>query len=145
MSGYKMLSEQDLETEHPSYCLTFCDEECIQHSLSNEYAFSMVFTILTLLISGYHIRKHLQNFNNPFFQSKIIIIMIMAPFYCVTSMGSFIWPVPFPSHSLSSPTSPSPGTSMKPSSSSPSSTSSFPIWPTTASKTRWRIRRSTSS
>ena len=56
----------------------------------------MTFTIMTLIISGYHIRMHLINFNNPFFQSKIIVIMIMAPFYCVTSMGSFIWPVPAP-------------------------------------------------
>ena len=53
----------------------------------------MVFTIFTLLISTYQIRMHLINFNNPFFQSKIIVILIMAPFYCVTSMGSFIWPV----------------------------------------------------
>ncbi len=43
---------------------------------------------------------HLHNFNNPFFQSKIIgrhcttlVILIMAPFYCITSMGSFVFPV----------------------------------------------------
>lgn len=50
-------------------------------------------TILTLIVSIYHIHMHLNNFNNPFLQSKIIVIMIMAPFYCVTSMGSFVFPV----------------------------------------------------
>jgi hypothetical protein len=28
--------------------------------------------VLTILVSAYHIYMHLQNFNNPFFQSKII-------------------------------------------------------------------------
>jgi hypothetical protein len=35
----------------------------------------MVFTILTLITSIYHITMHLNNFNNPFFQSKIIGIV----------------------------------------------------------------------
>lgn len=52
------------------------------------------------MVSAYHIYMHLHNFNNPFFQSKIIgkcilqlVILIMAPFYCITSMGSFVFPV----------------------------------------------------
>lgn len=77
---------------------------------------------------------HLNNFNNPFFQSKIIVIMIMAPFYCITSMGSFVWPVHSFLCRVWRPTSPWPGTSMRPSSCSHSSTWSSPTWPTTGRK-----------
>jgi hypothetical protein len=32
----------------------------------------MTFSLLTIVVSAYHIYMHLHNFNNPFFQSKII-------------------------------------------------------------------------
>ena len=50
----------------------YCDENCIQKNLSFEFSASFIFSILTILISIYHISMHLANFNNPFFQSKII-------------------------------------------------------------------------
>jgi hypothetical protein len=84
-----LLAESDL----PNYCFIYCGEPCIKSSLSTEFIISSILTLLTLMVSIYHINMHLNNFNNPFFQSKIIVIMIMAPFYCITSMGAFIFPV----------------------------------------------------
>lgn len=59
-------------SEVPSYCFTYCDEHCIETTLSYEYNVSLAFSVLTILVSAYHIYMHLHNFNNPFFQSKII-------------------------------------------------------------------------
>jgi hypothetical protein len=56
----------------PAYCFSFCDSACIRESLQYEFDASLVCTVLTLLVSAYHIYMHLHNFNNPFFQSKII-------------------------------------------------------------------------
>lgn len=60
------------EYELPSYCLTYCDEHCIETTISYEFNASLIFSIATILVSAYHIYMHLHNFNNPFFQSKII-------------------------------------------------------------------------
>lgn len=60
------------EDHVPSFCVTYCEEDCIARSLSYEFTASLVFSVLTVLVSTYHIYMHLHNFNNPFFQSKII-------------------------------------------------------------------------
>lgn len=61
-----------LEEDVPSYCFTYCEEGCIKATLSYEFNASLTFSILTIAVSAYHIYMHLHNFNNPFFQSKII-------------------------------------------------------------------------
>lgn len=58
--------------EVPAYCLVYCDEHCIEETISYEFKASLIFSIATILVSAYHIYMHLSNFNNPFFQSKII-------------------------------------------------------------------------
>jgi len=60
------------EDDLPSYCFTYCEQHCIENTLSYEFNASLIFSILTILVSAYHIYMHLHNFNNPFFQSKII-------------------------------------------------------------------------
>jgi hypothetical protein len=56
----------------PSYCFTYCDQQCIEDTIAYEFALSLTFSVFALLVSAYHIFMHLHNFNNPFFQSKII-------------------------------------------------------------------------
>lgn len=106
---------------------------------------SSTLTFLTLAVSIYHIYMHLSNFNNPFFQSKIIVIMIMAPFYCITSMGSFIFPVHSALFRISKHISRSPGIFTRLFCYLLSSTSSFPIWLMTEKRIKWRIKKYTSS
>ena len=55
-----------------SFCLTYCGDQCLQSTLHYEFTASLIFSVLTILVSAYHIYMHLHNFNNPFFQSKII-------------------------------------------------------------------------
>jgi hypothetical protein len=77
----------------PSYCLTYCEQDCIVETLAYEFDASLVFSILTLLISVYNICMHLYNFNNPFFQSKIISKFQPMQSYssCRPSTASPLW------------------------------------------------------
>lgn len=74
----------------PSYCFTYCDQHCIETTISYEYNVSLAFSILTILVSAYHIYMHLHNFNNPFFQSKII--GTPAPIVSHTHHGPLLLP-----------------------------------------------------
>ena len=56
----------------PAYCIFECDHDCIENTLNYEFNASLTFSLLTIAVSTYHIYMHLNNFNNPFFQSKII-------------------------------------------------------------------------
>ena len=50
------------------------------------------FTLLTCLISMFHISSHLQKMNQPIIQRKIIAILWMSPIYSVTSFLTLIYP-----------------------------------------------------
>jgi len=50
------------------------------------------FTLLTCLISMFHMTTHVQKFNQPQIQRKIISILWMSPIYSVTSFLSLIFP-----------------------------------------------------
>jgi hypothetical protein len=50
----------------------------------------MAFSVLTIMVSAYHIYMHLHNFNNPFFQSKII--GTLAPIISHPYHGSLLLP-----------------------------------------------------
>ena len=78
------------EVYAPSYCFTYCDEHCIETTIHYEYNVSLAFSILTILVSAYHIYMHLHNFNNPFFQSKII--GTAAPILSHTHHGAVLLP-----------------------------------------------------
>jgi hypothetical protein len=51
------------------------------------------FTLLSGLISMFHMTAHLRNMNEPFVQRKILAILWMPPIYAVTSFLSLVWPV----------------------------------------------------
>jgi membrane-associated HD superfamily phosphohydrolase len=50
------------------------------------------FTLLTCLISLFHISSHLQKMNQPRIQRKIIAILWMSPIYSVTSFFTLAFP-----------------------------------------------------
>lgn len=50
------------------------------------------FTLLSCLITIFHMTSHLRNFNQPFVQRKIIAILWMSPVYSLTSFLSLVLP-----------------------------------------------------
>lgn len=50
------------------------------------------FTLLSCLISMWHMTDHLRSFNNPFVQRKILAILWMSPLYGITSWLSLVFP-----------------------------------------------------
>lgn len=51
------------------------------------------FTLLSGLISMFHMSAHVRNMHEPFVQRKILAILWMSPIYAVTSFLSLVWPV----------------------------------------------------
>lgn len=47
--------------------------------------FSVLLVLLSLLVSIYNARNHMNNYSNPLFQDKIIVILFMSPFYSICS------------------------------------------------------------
>jgi hypothetical protein len=50
-----------------------------------------IFCLITCLISMFHMSSHLQNYNEPIIQRKIVAILWMSPIYSVTAFISLIW------------------------------------------------------
>jgi hypothetical protein len=55
-------------------------------------AFSFICVLSSIYFSSYLIRKHLQFFNQPNIQSKILGIIYMVPIYSVDSFLGLLWP-----------------------------------------------------
>ena len=55
-------------------------------------ALAGTFTLLTCLISLFHMSSHLRNFIQPNIQRKIVAILWMSPIYSVTAWVSLVWP-----------------------------------------------------
>lgn len=94
----KMIDERIVgSTTYPPYCLLTCDEKCIQHLYHYGFIVSIIFSVITSLVGLYNVVMHYINFNNPYFQSKIIsifennlVILLMPPIYAITSTLSFL-------------------------------------------------------
>lgn len=67
------------------------DEVQSQHNLTL-LTLAGIFTLLTCLISMFHMSSHLQKMNQPVIQRKIIAILWMSPIYSVTSFLSLLYP-----------------------------------------------------
>lgn len=63
-----------------------------EHSLTL-YQMAGTFTLLTCLLTAFHITQHLNNFHEAVIQRKIIAILWMSPIYSVTSFFSLVFPV----------------------------------------------------
>lgn len=53
--------------------------------------FAGMFTILVILVSGYHISQHLRHMHSPVVQRKIMAVLWMTPIYSVTSWLSLVF------------------------------------------------------
>jgi Organic solute transporter Ostalpha len=62
-----------------------------EHSLTL-YQMAGTFTLLTCLVTAFHITQHLSNFHEPVVQRKIIAILWMSPIYSITSFLSLVFP-----------------------------------------------------
>jgi len=62
-----------------------------EHSMTL-YQMAGTFTLLTCLITTFHITQHLSNFHEPVVQRKILAILWMSPVYSVTSFLSLVFP-----------------------------------------------------
>ena len=53
--------------------------------------FAGMFTILVILVSGYHLSTHLRHMNLPIVQRKIMAVLYMTPLYAITSCLSLVF------------------------------------------------------
>ncbi|KAM3132770.1 hypothetical protein pb186bvf_015075 [Paramecium bursaria] len=74
-------------------CPSYCDRECTLKMYKSGVAFSAFAVSIAFLISSFIIIKHLRNYNKPYIQSKIIVILMMAPFYGIISILSLEFPL----------------------------------------------------
>jgi hypothetical protein len=62
-----------------------------QHRIS-EYHLAGTFVLLSLLITMFHMRQHVENLHVPSVQRKILSILAMSPIYSITSWLSLVFP-----------------------------------------------------
>lgn len=58
--------------------------------------FAGMFTVLVILVSGYHLSQHLRHLHSPVVQRKIMAVLWMTPIYAVTSWLSLLFPLSEP-------------------------------------------------
>lgn len=67
------------------------DKVDAEHSLTL-YQMAGTFTLLTCLLTMFHMTSHLRNYHEPIVQRKILAILWMSPIYAVTSFLSLVVP-----------------------------------------------------
>jgi hypothetical protein len=55
-----------------------------------------MFTVLVILVSGYHLSQHVRHLHSPVVQRKIMAVLWMTPIYAVTSWLSLLFPLSEP-------------------------------------------------
>ncbi|EGR30876.1 transmembrane protein 184c, putative [Ichthyophthirius multifiliis] len=85
--------QQNLDNLGEKFCPFYfkCDSFCLEQSYQYNFGIAGILMFISLIFSFYYILRHFQHFTNPHFQSKIIIILLMAPFYATISMSSIIF------------------------------------------------------
>ncbi len=58
--------------------------------------FAGMFTVLVILVSGYHLSQHLRHMYSPVVQRKIMAVLWMTPIYSITSWLSLCFPLAEP-------------------------------------------------
>ena len=58
--------------------------------------FAGMFTVLVILVSGYHLSQHVRHFHSPIVQRKIMAVLYMTPIYATTSWLSLLFPLSEP-------------------------------------------------
>ncbi|CAJ1936375.1 unnamed protein product [Cylindrotheca closterium] len=68
------------------------DQKVQAQAQNINYVLSGTFTLLTCLISMFHMSSHISKMNQPMIQRKIISLLWMSPIYSVTSFLSLLYP-----------------------------------------------------
>ena len=55
--------------------------------------FAGMFTVLVILVSGYHLSQHVRHLHSPVVQRKIMAVLWMTPIYAFTSWLSLLFPL----------------------------------------------------
>eukprot|EP00545_Synedropsis_sp_CCMP1620_P006973 CAMPEP_0119030084 /NCGR_PEP_ID=MMETSP1176-20130426/40851_1 /TAXON_ID=265551 /ORGANISM="Synedropsis recta cf, Strain CCMP1620" /LENGTH=690 /DNA_ID=CAMNT_0006986449 /DNA_START=753 /DNA_END=2825 /DNA_ORIENTATION=+ len=79
-----------VKTDVESYVRTTQDQFSMENSFMI-YQLAGTFTLLSCLISMWHMTAHLRKFNQPIVQRKILAILWMCPIYAVTSWVSLVF------------------------------------------------------
>ncbi|KAL3936975.1 MAG: hypothetical protein SGBAC_007810 [Bacillariaceae sp.] len=69
------------------------DQKVQAQAQNIDYVLSGTFTLLTCLISMFHMSSHISKMNQPMIQRKIISLLWMSPIYSVTSFMSLLYPL----------------------------------------------------
>lgn len=81
--------QDQLETQQAS-------QQHLNQRVNKEHSFTLyqlagTFTLLTCLITMFHMTQHLSNWNEPVIQRKVVAILWMSPIYSVTSWMSLVF------------------------------------------------------
>eukprot|EP01017_Pseudomicrothorax_dubius_P048964 TRINITY_DN9023_c0_g1_i1.p1 TRINITY_DN9023_c0_g1~~TRINITY_DN9023_c0_g1_i1.p1 ORF type:complete len:302 (-),score=17.18 TRINITY_DN9023_c0_g1_i1:287-1192(-) len=68
-----------------------CAEECQEQIFQYNLLISGFFTLAALMVSLYQVVQHLKHYSNPYFQDRIMAILMMSPIYALSSFLSNIW------------------------------------------------------
>mmetsp|Transcript_27882 Transcript_27882/g.42690 ORF Transcript_27882/g.42690 Transcript_27882/m.42690 type:complete len:465 (-) Transcript_27882:1587-2981(-) len=96
---YKVAEEQNQLDEIKDNLKTQQNQTVIvQEKVEEEHSLTIIhmggtFVLITCLITMFHMTAHLQKWNEPIVQTKIIAILWMSPIYGVTSFLSLLFPV----------------------------------------------------
>ena len=88
--------EQDIATLQTQITTQINNQQHLNQRVDEEHSLTLyqmagTFTLLTCLISVFHMTQHLSNYHEPIIQRKIIAILWMSPIYSVTSFLSLIF------------------------------------------------------
>jgi Organic solute transporter Ostalpha len=83
------LQKQIITQQHSQQNL---NEKVVQEHSYTMYQVAGTFTLLTCLITMFHMTQHISEWNEPVIQSKIITILWMSPIYSITSWLSLVFP-----------------------------------------------------
>lgn len=83
---------QEVVKEKQEYQIKELNNEVEKQQTYTNYMLSGTFTLLTCLVSMFHMSTHLSKMNQPMIQRKILSILWMSPIYSVTSFLSLLYP-----------------------------------------------------
>mmetsp|Transcript_25730 Transcript_25730/g.36306 ORF Transcript_25730/g.36306 Transcript_25730/m.36306 type:complete len:170 (-) Transcript_25730:1044-1553(-) len=96
---YKVADEQNQLDELKDKLKTQQNQTIIvQEKVEEEHDLTVIhmggtFVLITCLITMFHMTTHLNKWNEPIVQTKIIAILWMSPIYGVASFSSLVYPV----------------------------------------------------
>lgn len=89
--GQLLRLQNEIRTEQQVQIQDLHEQVQEEHDLTF-YTLAGIFTLLTCLISMFHMSTHLRHMKEPIIQRKIVAILWMSPIYSLTSFLSLLYP-----------------------------------------------------